>query len=103
MSNRKVVWIRPDIRDPEIASKRGRRKSEIASAPPVLPLETMVRVEVGGNEWSTKLQWIADLLSDEELTKLYAAISKERSLSIGKRRGRAGMVISAHVPPVDTE
>lgn len=99
-----AVWRRSDIQDPErVKKRRGRTKVdpvEVARAP-ILPSETMIRVKVGNSEWSTKLLWIADLLSDAEQTRLYAAISGGRSLSLGKRRGRAAMMISANGLPVD--
>jgi hypothetical protein len=93
MSRRKAVWSPSDIRDwggPRAKPVRDTSKP----APEPLPADTEIQVRIGRDEWRTKLEWVVDLLSANEIAAVYAALAERRPIQLVQRPNRAAFVIS---------
>lgn len=96
MPTRKAVWRPSDIRE---WGGSGGKRAGAPPAPEPLPPDTVVQVRVGRDEWLTKLQWVADLLSADEIAAVHAAVAERRPMQLPERPNRAAFVIS--VPAAD--
>ena len=94
MQKRRTVWRPSDIRDWEPPKRKRMPQPDPQALSPV-DLDTLVRVRAGRDEWLTKLRWIADLLTESEMSRLRRALAEHRELSLPERSGRAAMIVSA--------
>ena len=93
MPSRKAVWSPSDIR--EWSGSRAKPAPEISKPEPqTVPADTVVSVRVGRDEWLTKLQWVIDLLSADEIAAVHAAVAERRPLQLKQRPNRAAFFIS---------
>lgn len=93
MTSRRAVWRPSDIRDwggarTKPSRDRPKPSQEIVSA------DTVVQVRIGRVEWMTKLQWVIDLLSADEIAAVHAAVAERRPMQLVQRPNRAAFVIS---------
>ncbi len=102
MSSRKTVWRPSDIRDWDRPPAKPSREDAGPAAQP-LPADTIVQVRVGRDEWLTKLQWVVDLLSADEIAAVHAAIAERRPMQLAQRPNRAAFVILAPSSTSPTE
>lgn len=93
MPSRKAVWSPSDIR--EWNGSRAKPAREISKPEPqTVPENTIVSVRVGRDEWLTKLQWVIDLLSADEIAAVHAAVAERRPMQLAQRPNRAAFIIS---------
>lgn len=97
MSSRKTVWRPSDIRDWDRSPAKPPREEAGPAALPLSP-DTVVQVRVGREEWLTKLQWVVDLLSADEIAAVHAAVAERRPMQLKQRPNRAAFMISVPDP-----
>ncbi len=97
MSSRKAVWRPSDIRDWDRSPAKPSREGAGPAAQPLSP-DTIVQVRVGREEWLTKLQWVVDLLSADEIAAVHAAVAERRPMQLRERPNRAAFMISVPDP-----
>jgi cell division inhibitor SulA len=97
LPGKSAIWSPSDIRDWDRESEV---PPELLAAPSrALSPTTLVRVRIGSEEWTTKLQWVADLLSDAEMAAFREAAESGNRYGVSRRSGRAAFTIEVEAPP----